>query len=144
MQRQKNPGRTYLLARLPIAVSMFGHGLDRIPKLQGFSNHLVEQFSKSMLPAALVTPFSYILPFAELLTGVLLILGLFTRYACVLGVLIMLVLIFGSCMIEQWDNVFSQIIYGAYFALLYYFAFYNRYSFDRLVTRVETGKSHIH
>jgi thiosulfate dehydrogenase [quinone] large subunit len=144
MQMQKNPGRTYLLARLPIAVSMFGHGLDRIPKLQGFSNHLVEQFSKSMLPAPLVTPFSYILPFAELLTGVLLILGLFTRYACVLGVLIMLVLIFGSCMIEQWDNVFSQIIYGAYFALLYYFAFYNRYSFDRLVTRVETGKSPIH
>src|SRR5437879_7066494 len=121
MQMQKNPGRTYLLARLPIAVSMLGHGLDRIPKLQTFSNHLIGQFNNSILPEILVIPFSYALPFLELLTGVLLILGLFTRYACVLGVLIMLTLIFGSCLIEQWDNVFSQIIYGAYFAMLYYF-----------------------
>jgi thiosulfate dehydrogenase [quinone] large subunit len=127
---QNNPNTTYLLARLPIAVSMFGHGLERIPKLQGFSSHLVGQFSKSILPAALVTPFSYVLPFLELLTGVLLILGLFTRFSCILGVLIMLALIFGSSMIEQWENVFTQIIYGAYFALLYYFAVYNRYSID--------------
>lgn len=143
MQMQKNPGRTYLLARLPIAVSMLGHGLDRIPKLQTFSNHIAGQFSNSLLPEILVVPFSYVLPFLELLTGVLLILGLFTRYACVLGVLIMLTLILGSCLIEQWDNVFSQIIYGAYFALLYYFAFYNRYSFDRLVNRKDSGKTHV-
>jgi thiosulfate dehydrogenase [quinone] large subunit len=127
---QNNPNTTYLLARLPIAVSMFGHGLERIPKLQGFSSHLVGQFSKSMLPLALVIPFSYVLPFLELLTGILLILGLFTRFSCILGVLIMLALIFGSSMIEQWENVFTQIIYGAYFALLYYFAIYNRYSID--------------
>jgi thiosulfate dehydrogenase [quinone] large subunit len=127
---QNNPNTAYLLARLPIAISMFGHGLERIPKLQGFSSHLVVQFSKSIIPAALVTPFSYALPFLELLTGILLILGLFTRFSCILGVLIMLVLIFGSSMLEQWENVFTQIIYGAYFALLYYFAIYNRYSID--------------
>ncbi|HEY4194311.1 MAG TPA: DoxX family membrane protein [Mucilaginibacter sp.] len=127
---QNNPNTTYLLARLPIAVSMFGHGLERIPKLQGFSSHMVDQFSKSMLPLALVIPFSYVLPFLELLTGILLILGLFTRFGCILGVVVMLALIFGSSMIEQWENVFTQIIYGAYFALLYYFAIYNRYSID--------------
>jgi thiosulfate dehydrogenase [quinone] large subunit len=127
---QNKPNTTYLLARLPIAVSMFGHGLERIPKLQGFSNHLTEQFGKSWLPSALVMPFSYVLPFLELITGFLLILGLFTRFSCILGVIIMLALIFGSSMIEQWENVFTQIIYGAYFALLYYFAVYNRYSID--------------
>src|ERR1700761_3292295 len=127
---QKNPGRTYLLARLPIGMSMFGHGLDRIPKLQAFSAHMVSQFSKSMIPAPLVSIFANVLPFLELLTGILLLLGLFTRFACVLGVLIMLALILGSSLIEQWENVFSQIIYGAYFALLYYFAVYNRYSID--------------
>ncbi len=132
---QKNPGRTYLMARLPIAVSMFGHGLDRMLKSQEFSNHMVSQFSKSILPATMVTPFSLVLPYIELLTGILLILGLFTRFACVLGVIIILPLIFGSCMLEQWENVFIQIIYGAYFALLYYFAVYNRYSIDRLLTR---------
>jgi thiosulfate dehydrogenase [quinone] large subunit len=127
---QKNPGRTYLLARLPIGMSMFGHGLDRIPKLQAFSGHMFGQFSKSMIPASLVSIFANVLPFLEFLTGILLLLGLFTRFACVLGVMIMLALIFGSSLIEQWENVFSQIIYGAYFALLYYFAVYNRYSID--------------
>src|ERR1700749_2547543 len=98
---QKNPGRTYLLARLPIGMSMFGHGLDRIPKIQAFSGHLVGQFSKTMLPPSLVSLFGTALPFLELLTGALLLLGLFTRFACVLGVLYMLALIFGSCLIEQ-------------------------------------------
>ncbi|MDB5133702.1 MAG: DoxX [Mucilaginibacter sp.] len=132
---KNKPNTTYLLARLPIAVSMFGHGLERIPKLQGFSNHMVGQFSKSMLPVSFVTPFSLGLPFLELLTGILLILGLFTRFACILGVLIMLALIFGSSTLEQWENVFTQIIYGAYFTLLYYFAVYNRYSADTLISR---------
>jgi thiosulfate dehydrogenase [quinone] large subunit len=132
---KNKPNTTYLLVRLPIAVSMFGHGLERIPKLQGFSSHMVGQFGKSMLPVSLVTPFSLGLPFLELLTGILLILGLFTRFACILGVLIMLALIFGSSMLEQWENVFTQIIYGAYFALLYYFAVYNHYSADTLINR---------
>jgi thiosulfate dehydrogenase [quinone] large subunit len=128
---QKNPGRTYLLARMPIAVSMLGHGLERVNKLQDFSDHLTDQFAKSLLPAMLVTPFSFALPFIELITGILLLLGLLTRFSCVLGVLLMMVLIFGSSMIEDWQNVFIQIMYGAYFSILYYFAFYNRYSADR-------------
>ncbi len=142
MSKQRNPGKTYLLARLPIAVSMFGHGLDRTLKLQSFSSHLTSLFSNSIIPLTLVSPFSHALPFAELLVGVLLILGLFTRLACVLGVAIMLPLIFGSSMLEQWDNVFTQIIYGLYFAMLYYFSFYNRYSFDSLISR-EPEKTYI-
>ena len=93
---QKNPGRTYLLARLPIAASMLGHGLERIPQLPAFRSHLAEEFSKSALPPAIVSPFSFALPFLELITGALLVLGLFTRFACALGVMLMVVLIFGS------------------------------------------------
>ena len=126
---------TYLLGRLPVAMSMFGHGFERLPKLNGFSNHMVQQFNNAVLPLALVEVFSHVLPFVELLTGVLLILGLFTRAAAVLGVLIMLALIFGSSMIEQWENVFTQIVYGLCFALIYYFEPYNYYSVDRLLER---------
>jgi thiosulfate dehydrogenase [quinone] large subunit len=140
---KKNPGRTYLMARMPIAVSMLGHGLARIPKLEIFSDHLVNQFSKSIIPIKLVAYFSMALPFAELLTGVLLILGLFTRFSCVLGLLTMLALIFGASIIEEWDNVFIQIIYGLYFTMLYYYAFNNRYSFDRLLGRIPDAKSHV-
>src|ERR1700744_2859405 len=124
---------TYLLARLPIGMSFFGHGLERIPKLSGFVEHMAQPFEKSILPMSLVTPFGYVLPFLELLTGILLLLGLFTRFATVLGVLIMLALIFGSSMIEQWNNVFTQIIYGAYLALLFYFADYNILAIDKLI-----------
>jgi len=126
---------TYLLGRLPVAMSMFGHGLERLPKLSGFSNHMVQQFNNAVLPLAAVEVFSHLLPFAELLIGVLLIIGLFTRFAAVLGVLVMLALIFGSSMIEQWENVFTQIVYGLFFALIYYFAPYNYYSVDGLLKR---------
>ena len=126
---------TYLLGRLPVAMSMFGHGLERLPKLSGFSNHMVQQFNNAVLPLATVEVFSHILPFAELLTGILLLLGLFTRFVSVLGVLIMLALIFGSSMIEQWENVFTQIIYGLCFALMYYFEPYNYYSVDQLLKK---------
>jgi len=126
---------TYLLARLPIAMSMFGHGLDRLPKIAGFSQHMVQQFNNAVLPLAAVEVFSHALPFVELITGILLIVGLFTRFATIIGVLVMLALIFGSSMIEQWENVFTQIIYGIYFALLYYFSAYNYYSVDRLLQR---------
>jgi thiosulfate dehydrogenase (quinone) large subunit len=130
---KNNAQYTYLLARLPIGMSFFGHGLERIPKLPEFVDHMAKPFEKSMLPMSLVTPFGYVLPFLELLTGILLLLGLFTRFAAVLGILIMLALIFGSSMIEQWNNVFTQIIYGAYLALLFYFADYNILAIDKLI-----------
>jgi thiosulfate dehydrogenase [quinone] large subunit len=140
---RKNPGRTYLMARLPIAVSALGHGIDRIPKIQVFSDHLVSQFSKSILPIKLVSLFSMALPFIEFGVGILLILGLFTRLSCVIGLITMLALIFGSCLIEQWDNVLSQMLYSLYFVMLYYYAFYNRYSFDRLLGRIPNAKTHV-
>jgi thiosulfate dehydrogenase [quinone] large subunit len=129
----KNERITYLLGRLPLAMSMLGHGLDRLPKLNSFSNHVVQQFNNAVLPLVLVEAFSYALPFVELVIGVLLIIGLFTRFSAILGVLTMLALIFGSSMIEQWENVFTQIIYGICFALIYYFEPYNYYSVDRLL-----------
>jgi len=124
---------TYLLARLPMGMSLFGHGLVRLPKLTLFSEWMVSSFSKSVLPEALVLPFSYLLPILELITGLLLLSGLFTRFAILLGTAIMLALIFGSCMIEQWENVFIQVLYGAYFAVLYRYLDFNKISIDQLI-----------
>ncbi|MFW2377115.1 MAG: DoxX family protein, partial [Cellulophaga baltica] len=52
----------YVLARIAIGVSMFGHGLVRLPKLEGFKNFMVQNFENSMVPEFLVTPFAYTLP----------------------------------------------------------------------------------
>jgi thiosulfate dehydrogenase [quinone] large subunit len=131
----QKPNTAYLLARLPIGMSMLTHGLERIPKLSGFSMGMVKQFAKSPLPAGLVQAFGTVLPFLELLTGLLLLVGLFIRFANILGILVMLALIFGSGMIEQWNAVFTQIVYGAYFALLYLYSDYNRYAVDGLLKK---------
>ncbi|MEP6746431.1 MAG: DoxX family protein [Bacteroidota bacterium] len=125
----------YLLARLAIGCSMLTHGLVRMPKLTGFSNWMLGQFQKSMLPAALIKPFSYALPFAELITGILLVAGLFTRIGLIMGSIIMLVLIFGSGMIENWDVIPSQLIHIVFFTVLLIFIAHNDWALDNLFNK---------
>ncbi|NJO01791.1 MAG: DoxX family membrane protein [Bacteroidia bacterium] len=126
----KNYPLSYLLLRLGIGTSMLGHGLARFPKLSTFSQGIVEQFAQTWLPEVLVLAFSYILPFAEFSMGLLLLLGLFTHPAAVAGGVVMILLIFGSCLIEQWGPLPSQMIHLLFFIGLLLFIEYNRYSLD--------------
>jgi len=120
----------YLLLRLAIGTTMLGHGLVRLPKLAGFSNWMVSSFEKSMLPHALVMPFSYLLPIAEFLIGLFLIFGLFTKQVLIAGAVVMMALIFGSSMIENWDAIPSQLIHVGFFALLLNFHSSNYLALD--------------
>jgi len=124
---------SFLLLRLAIAISLFGHGLVRLPKLTTFSNWMIGSFENSMLPKFIVTPFSYILPIAEFAIGLLLLLGLFTRPSLIAGGLIMLVLLFGTALIENWEAVPSQLIHIAFFALLLHFIDSNCWAIDLLI-----------
>jgi thiosulfate dehydrogenase [quinone] large subunit len=123
---------SFLILRLTIGASMFGHGLVRLPKLAMFSNWMVGTFEKSILPKTMVTAFSYLLPIAEFTIGLLLISGLFTKPALVAGGVVMMILIFGSCMIENWEILPSQLIHAAFFAVLLQFAANNTYALDNL------------
>jgi thiosulfate dehydrogenase [quinone] large subunit len=111
----------FLLARLGIGMSFFGHGLVRLPKLAAFATHMIAPFEHSMLPLALVTPFGYVLPFLEFGIGLLLLIGLFARQALIAGGIVMILLIFGTTAIEQWQNLDSQLIHLAFFAILLHF-----------------------
>lgn len=126
---------SFLILRLAIGASMFGHGLVRLPKLAMFSNWMVGTFEKSILPKAMVTPFSYLLPIAEFTIGLLLISGLFTKPALIGGGVVMMILIFGSCMIENWEILPSQLIHAAFFAVLLQFAANNTYALDNLLLK---------
>lgn len=101
----------FLLARLAIGTSFFGHGLVRLPKLDKFSHGMTTSFQHSILPEALVLPFAYILPFLEFGAGILLLLGFFTKQALIAGAIVMILLIFGTTTIEQWDYLPSQLIH---------------------------------
>lgn len=126
---------SFLLLRIAIAISMFGHGLVRLPKLETFSNWMTKSFENSMLPKILVTPFSYILPVAEFSIGVLLLLGLFTKPSLIAGAVIMLILLFGTSMIENWEAIPSQLIHIAFFALLLHFINDNSWAIDTLIKK---------
>jgi len=126
---------SFLLLRLAVAISMFGHGLVRLPKLTTFSNWMIGSFENSMLPKFIVTPFSYILPIAEFVIGLLLILGLFTKPSLVAGGFVMLALLFGTSMIENWEAIPSQLIHVAIFALLLHFIDSNSWAIDTLIKK---------
>jgi len=124
---------SFLLLRLAIGASFFGHGLVRLPKLAAFSGWMVGSFKKSMLPEVLVIPFSYALPVAEFIVGLLLLTGLFTKAAAIAGSVVMLVLIFGACMIENWEALPSQFIHVAFLVTLLQFIQSNSWALDEMI-----------
>lgn len=121
----KNFKTIYFFLRLPIAISILGHGLVRLPKLNGFSDWMVGMMQNSFLPQFLILPFSYILPFAEFLTGLWLLVGFKSKEAVFTGLTIMSILIFGSCSIENWGAIEAQLLHAVYlFALLWFYLKY--------------------
>lgn len=123
---------SYVLLRLVVGTSLFGHGLVRLPKLSGFSAWMVGSFEKSMLPTALVTPFSYGLPIAEFVLGILVLLGLLSQLAFTASVVLMQILMFGTCMIENWEALPSQMIHAVLLIVLLQFISSNGFSLDKL------------
>lgn len=113
---------TFFFLRLPVAISLLGHGLVRLPKLGAFSEWMVTTMEKSFIPAALVAPFGYLLPIAEFVLGIALLFRFGIQYSIYAGLALMALLIFGSCSIENWSAIEAQLLHASYlFGLLVYF-----------------------
>jgi len=125
----------YLITRLAIGASIFGHGLVRLPKIAEFAQGTAESFEKSMLPAELVLPFGYGIAIAEFIIGLLVLIGLFTRQAALAGGILMILLIAGTSLIENWGAIPSQLLHTLFFLLLIQFSESNRYAVDNLLKR---------
>ncbi len=123
---------TILLFRLAIGVDMLGHGLVRIPKLSKFAEGLEHKFLSSVIPGGWVHFLGYIIPFFELFLGILLILGLFRKVASLAGAILMLVFLFGTCMISRFDLLPTQLIHLAFFALVLQFYRKDGIALDRV------------
>ena len=130
---ERDRALAYLLVRLVVGVSLFGHGLVRVPKLSAFHAHLIGEFKTSILPEFLISPCGYALPFVELAIGTLLIAGALTRAAAIAGVLVMIVVVFGSTTIEHFGVIGEQLIHASLLAVLVAFRRHNRYSVDHIV-----------
>ena len=127
----------YAVFRLTLGINILVHGAGRIfgPGAEAFATTTAAEFSKTALPSGLVHAFLFVLPFAELVLGALTTLGLFTRWALVLGGLMIATLVFGTAMRSDWNTVGVQMIY----AITYYFLLVhrasNRFSLDKLLEK---------
>ncbi|AZB29131.1 MULTISPECIES: MauE/DoxX family redox-associated membrane protein [Chryseobacterium] len=116
----------FFFLRLPIAISLAGHGLVRLPKLQTFTEGMVKSMEKSAIPEALITPFGYVLPFLEAIIGISLLIGFKPKLTIYSAIALMSILILGSSSIENWSAIEAQLLHSLYlFALLW---FYLKYS----------------
>ena len=131
----------YGIFRLALGINILIHGMGRIlgPGASGFAAKTVQEFMSTPLPHWAVYGFLLVLPFIEAGLGVLLTLGLFTRWALAAGGLLMVCLIFGTSMRSDWTTVGIQMIYAIIYFLLLFYRRYNLFSVDSFVTRTRVA-----
>lgn len=110
---------TFFFLRLPAALSIFGHGLVRLPKLQTFTEGMVKSMEKSAIPESLLTPFGYFIPIAEFLIGLVLLIGYQTKYTIYAGLALMGLLVLGSASVENWSGIEAQLVHSIYLGGLF-------------------------
>jgi len=125
----------YTLLRLTLGVVFLFAGIGKFRGgLGNFAGGMLQQFS-GKLPAVLVEPFAYTLPFAETTLGALILLGLFTPAALTLSGLLLAALTFGTVMSGDFPTVAHNVQYGLVNFVLRWLADLNRCSIDYLRTR---------
>jgi thiosulfate dehydrogenase (quinone) large subunit len=129
----------HCFARVALGLCIALHGYSRLPNLVGFANGMVKQFAATFLPSPLVYVTGFGIAIGEAIIGTLLIFGIFLRPTLVVGTLLMLQLIFGTTLIQQWEIVSIQLIYVAFYVGLLATVRHDRFSIDGLRRR---GRGH--
>lgn len=109
------------LFRISFGINFFFHGLVRMPNLDKFVTGMQNTFQDTLLPEFLVTPLAYIIPFAELIIGLFLLVNKFTRETLVAAFILMNILVIGSSFAQKWDLVGLQTTYIGFLFLLLFF-----------------------
>lgn len=126
----------YLLLRATLGLNIALHGVVRI--IAGpshFAATMVHQFASTPLPSWSVYGFARCLPWAEMLIGVGVLLGLATRWMLIAGALEILALTFGTTLLQDWSTAGLQLTYAGVYAALLASAKYNSFSIDRALRR---------
>jgi thiosulfate dehydrogenase [quinone] large subunit len=111
------------------------YGINKfVSGVGSFVGTMNQQFS-GKLPAFMVMPFAYAIPFAEVTAGALILLGLFTRLGLVISGLLLIGLTFGMVMLGQAPTVAHNLQYALVNFVLLWLVDLNRYSLDSLFVR---------
>lgn len=125
----------HAMLRVTLGVNIFLHGVVRLPKLDAFVSAVVTQFSGTVLPPWLVGAYAASLPFAEAAVGLLILLGLWLRSTLLVGASIMVSLVFGTALREQWNTLAVQMLYALIYYVLLRDLGNDAWSIDRLRAR---------
>ena len=121
----------YAILRLTLGVNIGLRGLVRIAHgPAAFAQGIVKQMEPTILPAAAVYAFATTLIWVETAVGLLLILGLQTRLALIVGGLMMTLLTFGTMQIENFQNAWLQLTYALVFFVVLALRSWNLISLD--------------
>ena len=125
----------YALTRITYGVIYLFYGVGKFRGgLSNFVGGMNQQFS-GKLPAAMVMPFACCIPFAETISGALIVLGLFTRVGLTISGLLLIGLTFGVVILGQAATVAHNLQFVLLNFLLLWFVEMNRYSLDAFVGR---------
>ena len=125
----------HALLRITVGVMFLFYGIGKFRGgLFAFSHGMTQSF-EGALPAILVKPFATVLPFAEVIIGGLLIIGLFVRPALVAAGLLIIALTLGVTIKPDPETVAHNVQYGVAIFVLLWCADRNGWSVDRLRAR---------
>ena len=126
----------YALLRIVFGLNIFFHGVSRLlGDHAAFLAYLSQQMAKAPIAKWMLPPFAAALPWAEATIGFLLLLGLFTRFALVAGSLVLIALMAGITLAQNWDVAGIQLIYCAIYFVLLTYRDRNVYSLDTLLAK---------
>jgi thiosulfate dehydrogenase [quinone] large subunit len=126
----------YTILRLSFGANIMLHGVSRL--LAGhaaFLAYLTHYFEKTpLIPASVLPIFATVLPPVETGLGLLLLLGVGTRFSLVAGSLVMAALVVGTNLAQDWNVAGLQLIYCfIYYYLLAHRRDLNSVSLDALI-----------
>jgi thiosulfate dehydrogenase [quinone] large subunit len=109
-----------LALRLAIGINLVTHGFVRFGgNAEAFDQWMLKTFASSPLPPPLVLFSAHVIPLVELVLGLLLLIGFQISWVLFLAALEMCGLIFGMCLVQNWEIVGVQMVYViCYFLLL--------------------------
>jgi len=127
----------YAILRVSFGANIFLHGLTRVMAGHAaFLAYLNHYFEKTpFVPVNVLPVFASVLPWVETTVGLLLMLGLWTRFSLIAGALVMAVLVFGTNLAQDWNIAGLQLIYCFIYYYLLVHREQNAFSLDSLWNR---------
>ncbi|HWX38519.1 MAG TPA: DoxX family membrane protein [Candidatus Sulfotelmatobacter sp.] len=131
-RKTSNATIAYAILRLSFGANICLHGLSRL--LNGraaFLAYLSHYFEHShLIPPGMLPVFGAVLPWVETALGLLLMLGLFSRFTLIAGALVMTGLVIGTNLAQDWLVSGLQLIYSFIYYYLLLHLEQNGYSMD--------------